>query len=113
MLIRTKQEIPEEWGGPLTPEEEKLPWFDVSNLTTFSPYQVVDWDETHQDILMPGCSGKTQRDGEYQVRFYRTPDGKIDPTGGEQEGSKLGKRRYRLTVKYDKNYRRLAREGPR
>ena len=35
MLIRTKQEIPEEWGGPLTTEEKELPWFNPENLTMF------------------------------------------------------------------------------
>ena len=27
MLIRSGQTIPEEWGGPLTPEELEKPWF--------------------------------------------------------------------------------------
>ena len=27
LLVRTQQDIPEEWGGPLTPEELLKPWF--------------------------------------------------------------------------------------
>ena len=56
---------------------------------------------------MPGCSGRSQRGGRYQVRFHRKPDGEVDPTGGEKEGSSLAERQYRLTVKYDKQVRLL------
>ena len=52
LLVRTQQEIPEEWGGPLTPEELEQPCFQVEKLTTFSPHRVVEWDETHPDLVM-------------------------------------------------------------
>ena len=79
----------------------------MRNLTTFSPHQVVDWDETHQDLVMPGGSGRSARGKEYQVRFHRTNDGSIDPTGGKQEGSTMSDRKYRLSVKYEKHIRFL------
>ena len=107
LLVRTQQDIPEEWGGPLTPEELLKPWFQVANLTPFSPHQVVDWDETHQDLVMPGGSGRSARGTEYQVRFHMMPDGSIDTTGGKQEGSTLAERKYRLSVKYEKHVRFL------
>ena len=107
LLIRTRQEIPEEWGGPLTEEEKMLPWFNVLNLTLFCPHCVVDWDETHQDLVMPGSSGRSRRGTEYQVRFHKMPDGTIDITGGMREGSTLAPRQFRLSVKYDKDVRFL------
>ena len=73
----------------------------------FSQHQVVDWDGTHQDLVMPGGSGRSARGTEYQVRFHWTTDGSIDPTGGKQEGSTLGNRKYRLSVKYEKHIRFL------
>ena len=107
LLVRTQQEIPEEWGGPLTPEELRQPWFQVANLSTFSPHQVVDWDETHQDLVMLGGSGRSVRGSEYKVRFHRMPSGAIDPTGGKQEGSTLAWRKSCLSVKYEKHIRFL------
>ena len=35
------------------------------------------------------------------------PDGSVDPTGGDQEGSKLADRKYQLSVKYEKQVRFL------
>ena len=48
---------------------------------------------------MLGASGRGARGTDYQVRFHRMLDGLIDPTGGKQEGSTLGDRTYRLSVK--------------
>ena len=79
----------------------------MANLTTFSPRQVVDWDETHQDLVMPGASGRSARGTKYQVRFHRKPDGSINTTGGKQEGSTLDERKYCLLVKYEKHIRFL------
>ena len=73
----------------MIPEEKDLPWFKLANLTTFSSHQVVDWDEMHQDLVMPGCSGRSQRGGEYQVRFHWTPDGGVDPTAREKGDNSL------------------------
>ena len=101
LLIRTRQEIPAEWGGPPTAEELELPWFREENLTFFDPHQVVDWDETHQELVMLGGSGRSQRGKEVQVRFHRTADGRVDPTGGAREGSTIADRRYQLSVKYN------------
>ena len=50
---------------------------------------------------MLGGSGRSSRGKEVQVRFHRTADGKVDPTGGEREGSTLAERRYQLSVKYN------------
>ena len=107
LLVRTGVDIPPEWGGPLTEEEKKLPWFQEENLTLFSPHQVAEWDETHQDLVMLGGSGRSQRGKEIQVRFHRMPDGTIDTTGGLQEGSALAQQRNRLSVKYDTQVRFL------
>ena len=57
--------------------------------------------------MMPGFSRRIQRGGEYQVRFHWTPDGEVDPTGREKEGSSLAEQQYQLTVKYDKQVRFL------
>ena len=77
-------------------------WFQAENLTFFSPHQVIDWDETHPDLVMPGGNGMSPRGTEYQVCFHRMPNVSIDTTGGEKEGSKLPERKYKLTVKYEK-----------
>ena len=107
LLVRTGVDIPPEWGGPLTEEEKKLPWFNKTKLTLFSPHQVAEWDETHQDLVMLGGSGRSRRGKEIQVRFHRMPDGTIDTTGGDGEGSTLSEQRNRLSVKYDKQVRFL------
>ena len=92
LLVRTQQDIPEEWDGPLTPEELLKPWFQVANLTMFSPHQVVNWDKTHQDLVMPDASGRSARGTEYHVRFHHIPDRSIDTTGGKQKESTLDER---------------------
>ena len=107
LLLRIQAKIPPEWGGPLTEEEMNHRWFQVSNLTCFSPYQVVEWDETHQDLVMLGGSGRSRRGKEVQVRYHRMPDGTIDMTGGQQPGSTLAEQRNRLSVKFDDNVRFL------
>lgn len=61
--------------GPLTEEESKHPWFKLENLTTFSQHQVVDWDETHQELVMLGGAGRAARGKELQTRFCRMPGG--------------------------------------
>ena len=78
-----------------------LLWFQLENLTAFSPHQVVDWDETHQDIVQMGGAGRSARGNETQIRFYRMPDDTIDLTGGKQEGSTLAEKGKQLTVKYN------------
>jgi len=107
LMVRIEMDIPEEWGGRLTDDELALPWFQIRNLTLFSPHQVVDWDETHQELVMLGGVGRSARGKEMQVRFHRMPDGTIDPTGGEQEGSTLSQRRNHLSVKYSTDVRFL------
>ena len=108
LLVRTGVDpIPPEWGGPLTEDEKKLPWLQKENLTLFSPHQVAEWDETHQDLVMLGGSGRSQRGKEMQVRYHRMPDGTIDTTGGRQEGSTLAAQRNHLSVKYDTQVRFL------
>ena len=107
LLVRIQAKIPAEWGGPLTEEEKKNPWFQVKNLTCFSPYQVVEWDETHQDLVMLGGHGRGKRGKEVQVRFHRMPDSTIDTTGGQQPGSTLAEQRSQLSVKFDKDVRFL------
>ena len=56
---------------------------------------------------MLGGSGRSQLGKEIQVRFHRMPDGTVDPTGGQREGSTLGPQRNRLSVKYDTQVRFL------
>ena len=94
LLVRSlwDREIPDEWGGPLTEEERKLPWFQLENLTRISPYQVAEFDKTHQDLVMLGGTGRSNRGTEVQVRFHRMPDGTVDHTGGQQDGSTLATR---------------------
>jgi hypothetical protein len=104
LLVRTQVDIPEEWGGPLTDDELARPWFQLENLTTFSPHQVVDWDETHQALVMLGGAGRSRRGNEIQVRFHRMPDVSIDGTGGKQEGSTLANRRNQLSVNMRRKY---------
>ena len=77
LLVCTQQDITEEWGGPLTPEELLKLWFQVVNLTMFSSHQVVDWDDTHQDLVVPDASGRSVRGTEYQVRCHRMPTATI------------------------------------
>ena len=89
LMARMEMDIPEKWGGQLTEEELALPWFQLENLTVFSPHQVVDWDETHQDIVQLGGAGRSVRGNETQIRFYRMPNGTIDLTSRKQEGSTL------------------------
>ena len=108
LLVRTQVDIPEEWGGPLTDDELTRPWFQLENLTKFSPHQVVDWDETHQALVMLGGTGRSRRGNEIQVRFHQMPDGSIDGTGGKQEGSTLANRQNQLSVKYEKEIRFFA-----
>ena len=100
-MARMDMDIPEKWGSQLTKEELALPWFQLENLTTFSPHQVVDWDETHQEIMQLGGAGRSARGNETQIRFYRMTDGTIDLTGGKQEGSTLAEKGKQLTVKYN------------
>ena len=60
---------------------------------TLCPYQVVEWDETHQHRVIMCGVGRSAMGKETQVRFHRMPDGTVDTIGGQQEDSTLVEKR--------------------
>ena len=77
----------------LTEEGKLLDKFNIAKLTPISINQIAFWDETHKKVRI----GKVGANGvKYQVRFKRSPEGKVDP----ENGTCLAKEGTQLNIKY-------------
>jgi hypothetical protein len=80
-------------------EQGNLPdKFNVAKLTKMTINQIAFWDETHKKVRI----GKVGANGvKFQVRFKRTPEGKVDP----ENGTCLAKEGTQLNMKYSEEVR--------
>ena len=90
---------PLQHSEPISKRQEiKDEYFDINQLPSLTPYQVVFFDETHSVCEISNTTKAQGQDVVY--RFLRDENGKLDPNGSYHDCDPL-----ELKVKYEKEVR--------